>query len=88
MTCLHEHHGPAWLKCLTDAEVLAFLTSHDRSLLGEYWTNLESATEEILGIDPLEARYTITCDDESLTVTIDDDLSVVADTKSTTPETS
>ncbi len=71
---------------LANTELLAFLTEHgvnplapestDRALraLGDY-------DEEVVSADPFEARFTFHAGDETLTLTLDDDLCVTAVTR-------
>lgn len=49
-----------------------------------FWRATQVYDEEVLRTDPFEARYTFTLDDDILTLTVDDDLSVVEVAKSTT----
>lgn len=70
-----------WL-LLAETEVLNFVTSHGinpivpaspmsmRAVLDEY-------VEEVVSTDPFRGRFTFTIDDESLTLTVDEDLTVV-----------
>lgn len=79
--CHYDAKGIAVARLLATTELLAFLTTHginpvapealDRALatMGNY-------EEEILSIDPFEARFTFTVDGDAITLTIADDLSV------------
>lgn len=53
----------------------------------ELWST-NTWEENVVSVEPFEAEYSYTIEDETLTVTIDDDLSIVDVTTSTTPETS
>lgn len=74
-----------WL--LSNFEFVAFLVAHEVNPLApitedkRIWMDYD---EEVLSVEPFEARFTFTVDDDSLTLTVDDDLSVVDATRSTT----
>lgn len=71
---------------LGTVEMQAFLTAHGRNLLTETWSPvIKNADEEILSTEPFEARFTFTDDDDSIILTVDDDLNVVDVTR---PESS
>jgi hypothetical protein len=78
--------------CLLDTtELLAFLTEHginpvSQDTLGTALETLGNYDEEVVSADPFEARLTFTADGESITLTLDDDLSVSNVTRSQTGE--
>lgn len=65
---------------LRSVEMLAFLTTHGiNPITDPIWASVISpAEEQILSTDPFEARFTFTLDDDTLTLTVDEDLSVAA----------
>lgn len=82
--CIIEGGGPLRTFLLTNTEVLAFLTTHGLNPLApstEPWAVLETRDEEILSREPFEVRVTFAIDDDTITVTVDDDLSVVDTTR-------
>lgn len=67
---------------LANTEFLAFLTSHDINPFAPDSINRVSRViaqydEEVVSTDPFEARLTFTADGDAITVTLDDDLSVI-----------
>lgn len=63
---------------IANTDVLAFLAAHGINPITDPWGPvLVNSDEEILSTEPFKARFTLTIDDESLTLTVDDDLSVV-----------
>lgn len=63
---------------LTETEVMAFLSHHGINPLApatEPWIALET-DEEICSTEPITAQVTFTSDDDAITVTVDEDLSV------------
>lgn len=77
-----------WL--LTDFELVTFLVAHDVNPVSpnpedrRIWTDYD---EEVLSVEPFEARFTFTIGDDALTLTVDDDLNVVKGTQDATAET-
>lgn len=63
---------------LGTTEVMAFLIDHGIDPIRPEAFHLSEYEETVLSVDPFEARFTFTADDETLTLTVDDDLSVVA----------
>ena len=81
-SCIYKSGGAALLSVLTHVDVLAFLTDHDLNPVQP--TDIhrvnqahEAYDEEILATDPLRAQFTVTVDGDRLTVTVDEELSVV-----------
>lgn len=85
--CIFETGGPLLLALLANTDLLAFLTSHDRNPVSldsvatvqEAHVRSDAATyaEELLSTEPLEARFTFTVDGETLSLTVDRELSVL-----------
>lgn len=85
--CIHEETAPfVFGHLIATVEVLDFLTAHGiNPFAHEHGTDFGRALldydETVLSADPFEARFTLYADDESLTVRVDDDLSVVHATR-------
>jgi DNA-binding transcriptional ArsR family regulator len=79
--CLADHGGMFVNHLLTDPDLQAFLLAHDVNPLSpppkRFSASVWLYNEEILDADPFEARFTFTIDGDALTMTVDDDLSVV-----------
>jgi DNA-binding transcriptional ArsR family regulator len=90
-TCQSDHGGMFANHLLTHPELLAFLLEHDVDPLSppprRFSASVWVSEEEVLGTDPFEATFTFTIGDDSLTMTVDDDLNVVATTRRPTSET-
>lgn len=72
---------------LSSVEMLGFLTTHGiNPITGHIASVLRSTDEEILSAEPFKARFTFTIDGDTLSLTVDDELSVV-DATSSLPET-
>lgn len=76
---------------LADTDLLAFLASHGVNPLApdsldDAMGALGNYDEEVLSTDPYEARFTFVTGDEALTLTVDDDLSVVDATRRSASE--
>lgn len=59
--------------------MLSFLTSHGINPVSpppEFYELLATHDEEVVSVDPLDLRLTFTIDDDSITVSVGDDLSV------------
>ncbi len=77
---------PATLLAFGTIEMLAFLTTHGYNPIADpYGPVMKDAEEEILSTDPFKARFTFTIDDDTLTLTVNDDLSVVDTTNGESP---
>lgn len=75
--------------CITEGEVafgtyllgapdlMAFMIDHGIDPLRPDGFHVSALDETILSTDPFEGRFTFTADDDTLTLTVDDDLSVV-----------
>lgn len=87
-TCNYEVAGQFSLFLMDSLELITFLTSNSRNPVspdGETPPKLNTVhaeyAEEVLSTEPFEARFTFTIGDDALTVTVDDDLTVVETTR-------
>lgn len=84
--CIYRSTGLFMLSLLATTELLDFLTSRG---LNPITADAELAVyavtgdydEEVLSHDPFRARFTFTAGDDSITLTVDDDLDVVSVTR-------
>ncbi len=82
MTCPNSKSGIAIVCLLAETELLSFLTDHGGNpLMPETYDvgpgALANYKEDVLSIDPFEAKFTFTIDNDALTLTIDENVSVV-----------
>lgn len=75
--CPFKTKSPYPTHALGTIDLLAFMTDHGIDPFASDAFHLRACTEEILSIDPLEAVYTFTADVETLTLTVNADLSIV-----------
>jgi len=75
--CTFTTRSPYPTHALGNVELLSFMTGHGIDPFASNAFHLRACTEEILSADPLRARYTFTADGDALTLTVDDDLTVV-----------
>ena len=90
--CHHEQQGAFVLGLLTNIDLLAFLIAHGINPISPasyaaYDEALMKYDEEVLSIEPFEARFTFSIDGKTLALTVDDELSVDDVTKWVPPET-
>jgi len=81
-TCHYETNGIPIICLLAETELLTFLTDHGLNPLVPETQERAPGTlanydENVLSVDPFEAEFTFTIDDDSITLTIDEDVSVV-----------
>lgn len=80
-TCYSDHEGMFANHLLTCPELLLFLIAHDVNPLSPPPTRFSAAVwvyeEEVMQTDPFRARFTFTVDGDSLTLEVDDELTVV-----------
>jgi len=81
-TCHYNKRGIAPACLLAKTELLSFLTGHGGNPLMPDTFDVEPGAianyeEEVLSLDPFKADFTFTIDDNSITLTIDGDVSVV-----------
>lgn len=90
--CIHKEMTPFVLgRLIATTELVVFLTTHGfnpiaPSPFSTFYQVLLNYDEEVLSTDPFEARFTFTADGDTLTLTVDDDFSVVDVTKSRASE--
>lgn len=87
--CIIQGGGPLQTFLLANTEVLAFLTTNGINPLApstEPWAELETRDEEVLSTDPFMVRVTFAIDDSTITLTVDEDLSVEDVARGETPE--
>jgi DNA-binding HxlR family transcriptional regulator len=76
--CIFSSESLAVDLVLTHLKTLAFLTTHGVNPLTDPWGPvIGTAAEEVLSTEPFTARYTLTIENESLALTVDDSLSVI-----------
>lgn len=78
--CIYDLRSAIGGLLAATTEVLAFLTAHGLNPFSptpRYHRNVWDFDEEVLGTDPIEARYTFTVGDDSISVTVDEELNVV-----------
>lgn len=75
--CTFTTRSPYPTHALGNIDLLAFMTTHGIDPFASNAFHLRACEEEILSTDPLEARYTFNADGDAITLTVDDDLSVV-----------
>lgn len=85
--CIHQEVAPfVFARLIATVEVIDFLTSHGiNPVAHEHGTDFGRALldydEEVLSAEPLEARFTLSAADETLTITVNDDFSIVHATR-------
>lgn len=89
-TCHYKATGIPNLCLLAETDLLAFLTDHGLNppvpeTREDAPGALANYEEEVLSLDPLRVDLTFTIDDDSITLTIDEDLSVVDVTRNKPP---
>lgn len=94
--CIFEVEGPYMLCLIANTDLLAFLLSHDRNPVS--WISIATAgrthihnagdgfRERLLSEEPFEAQFTFAIDDDAITLTVGDDLTVVDVTTHDTAE--
>lgn len=78
--CPYHGEGAAVLGIAADTNLLGFQTSHGLNPViptTEFYREMLDYDEEIVSMNPLEARFTWTVNGDSITLTIDDEPSVV-----------
>ena len=81
-TCHYHKRGIAPACLLAKTELLSFLTEHGGNPLIPDTFDVEPGAvanyeEEVLSVDPFKAEFTFTIDNDALTLTIDENVSVV-----------
>ena len=87
--CINDLRGPFVLGLVADTELLSFLLAHGLDPIAPSGDGIYEVDrihmgyeEEVVSTEPFEARFTFAADGEALTLTVDDDLSVVDATRS------
>lgn len=80
--CRNVWHGIAGGVLLSNTDLQAFLTAHGINLVAPETVDralktLGNYDEEVVSTDPFEARFTFTADEDALTLTVDEELSVI-----------
>jgi hypothetical protein len=75
--CIFDQEGAFVLKLMGTPELLAFVTSNGFDPVIDHWEFGWKYDEEVVLMEPFEARFTFTLGDESLTVTVDEELELV-----------
>jgi len=82
--CINDLRGPFVLGLVANTDLLSFLLDHDLDPIAPSGDGIYEVDrihmgyeEEVVSTDPFEARFTFGADGETLTLTVDDDLSVV-----------
>lgn len=66
--------------------MMAFLATHGYNpITDSYGPVMQDADEKILSTDPFKPRVTFTIDDDTISLTVDDKLSVIDATNRSTP---
>lgn len=84
--CTFSTRSPYPTHALGTLDLMGFMTDHGLDPLAPNGFHLSACEEEVLSIDPLQARYTFTAAEDSIALTVDDDLSVSAVTRHRTNE--
>lgn len=84
--CIFKSISPYPAYALGHTDLIGFMIEHG---IDPFTTSahLSACNEIVLSTDPLRAQYTFTFDDDSLTLTVDEDLAVAEARRSHTPET-
>jgi hypothetical protein len=85
--CIYDRAGAFGAALLANVDLLRFLTAHginpvDRSSRSAVGVVMDYE-EEVVSAEPFEARFTFAMDGDAITLTVDDDLSVVEATGDT-----
>ncbi|WP_136601700.1 winged helix-turn-helix domain-containing protein [Salinigranum halophilum] len=82
--CINDLHGPFVLKLVANTALLAFLTERGLDPVAPARASIAAVDrvhmayeEEVRSTDPFEARFTFSAGDDTLSLTVDDDLQVV-----------
>lgn len=84
--CIFETVSPFPTHALANTDLIEFMIDHGIDPFAPTTFHLSACEEEFVSTEPFEARYTFTADNDMLTLTVDDDLSVVDATRHDTHE--
>lgn len=84
--CTYSKSGLFSYRLLSHTAMLDFITDHGLNPVApeapeEFWGYFTPYEEDIASVEPFEARFTFTIDQDAITLTVDDDLSVVSVTR-------
>lgn len=74
--CIFEHEGAFVLKFMTNTAFLSFVTDHGLNPVTDHWGFGWSYSEQILSEGPFQAKFTFEIDDATLTMAVDDELTI------------
>lgn len=74
--CIFEQDSALTSRLLSDTTLMAFMLDHDIDPLAPEAFHLTNVEETVRSVDPFEADFTFTCDGDSITLTVGNDLSV------------
>lgn len=74
--CIFEQDSALTSRLLSNTTLMAFMLDHDIDPLAPEAFHLTNVEETIRSIGPFEADFTFTCDGDSITLTVGEDLSV------------
>lgn len=89
--CIYSFGGAFALQFGTDPDFLSFQIDHDLNPISPeqvstFMTMTLDYEEEVSSMEPFEARFTFTLDEEALSLTVDDNLNVIDATRHETQE--
>lgn len=84
--CIFDAAPPFVTVALGDTDLMGFMIDHDLDPMAPRAFHKTAGEEEIVSTDPLEAKYTFTIDDESITLTVDENLETISVHRSRTPD--
>lgn len=76
--CIFEQDSALTARLLSNTTLMAFMLDHGIDPLAPEAFHLTNVEETVRSIDPFEAEFTFTADGDTLTLSVDGDLSVVA----------
>lgn len=90
--CKHSGSYPTWAAAHDHPAVVAFYYDHGFEMAygldnpetcGQLWNHLAEKTQELVSIDPLRIRVTVAGPEKHLQLTLDENLTVIEETRST-----
>ncbi len=79
--CIFEQDSPLTARLLSDTTLMAFMLDHGIDPLAPDAFHLTNVEETIRSLDPFEAEFTFRADGDTLSLSVDDELSVVDATR-------
>lgn len=88
--CNYSKEGLFSYHLFSNTAMLDFITDHELNPIApgspeRFWSHFTPYAEEIISVEPFEARFTFTIDDDAITLTVGEDLSVVDATRHDAP---